>query len=281
MAVMHSETEWLACDGTPMHAVRWLPDVEPIMVVCIIHGLGEHSGRYEHLAQYFASFGIEVVSFDLRGHGKSEGQRGHTSDLQQMVLDIDRFLNQASKIDLAKPHFIYGHSLGATLAIKYTLSNPGDYNGVILSAPMLKPAFEPPKWKVLLGAKLQQLWPSLSLCSEVDIKTLSRDTGVLEEHRNDPLNHDRISAKLGTQLLEAGEQLLADASLVNFPLLMMHGDADELTCHKASTIFSECAGDLCTLKIWEDFYHELHHEPEKEDVYDYCIDWMNRQLKPA
>jgi len=198
--VTQNETQWIACDGTPMHAVRWVPNVEPKMVVCIIHGLGEHSGRYEHLAQYFVSHGIEVVSFDLRGHGKSDGQRGHTPELQQMIRDIDRFLNHASKIDLTKPHFIYGHSLGATLTLKYTLSHPGEYNGVILSAPMLKPAFEPPSWKVFLGAKLQQVWPSLSLCSGVDIKTLSRDAAVLQQHKNDPLNHDRIYAKLGTQL---------------------------------------------------------------------------------
>ncbi|PCI68424.1 MAG: alpha/beta hydrolase [Piscirickettsiaceae bacterium] len=278
MAVTHSETQWVACDGTAMHAVRWLPDGEIKMVICLIHGLGEHSGRYQEMAEYYASFGVEVVSFDLRGHGKSDGQRGHCHDFQQLIRDIDRFLNQASKIDLDKPHFIYGHSLGATLALKYTLAHPGEYKGVILSAPLLKPAFEPPKWKVMLGKKLQSLWPTLSLSNEVDINTLSRDKEVLRKNKEDPLTHDRISAKLGTQMLEAGEQLLKDASQVDFPMLMMHGDADELTCHKASALFSECAGELCTLKIWEDFYHELHHEPQKEDVHNYCIDWMKRQL---
>lgn len=276
--VTHSETQWAACDGTPMHAVRWLPEGEPRLVVCLIHGLGEHSGRYNDMARHYASCGIEVVSFDLRGHGKSDGQRGHSNDFQQLIRDIDRFLNEASKIDLAKPHYIYGHSLGATLALKYVLSHPGEYKGVILSAPMLRPAFEPPKWKVFLGKKLQSIWPSLSLSNEVDPNTLSRDADVLKRNNEDPLTHDRISAKLGTQMLEAGEQLLAEASLVDFPMLMMHGDADELTCHKASTLFAECAGSQCTLKIWEDFYHELHHEPEKEDVYAYCIDWMKRQL---
>ena len=276
--IQHSETQWVACDGTQMHAVRWLPDSEPKFVVCLIHGLGEHSGRYDQMAQYYASLGIEVVSFDLRGHGKSAGQRGHSDDFKQLIRDIDRFLNEASKIDLAKPHFIYGHSLGATLAIKYALSHPGEYKGVILSAPMFRPAFQPPKWKVMLGKKLQSLWPTLSLSNEIDVNTLSRDETVLKKSKEDPLNHDRISARLGTQILQEGERLMCDIPTVGFPLLMMHGDADGLTCHKASALFSEYAGDKCTLKIWDGFYHELHHEPAKEDVYNYCIDWMKRQL---
>ncbi len=277
MAV-RSETQWDACDGTRMHAVRWQPSAEPIMVVCLIHGLGEHSGRYETMAEYYALYGIEVVSFDLRGHGKSGGQRGHSDDFSQIIKDIDRFLNQASKIETSKPLFIYGHSFGGTLAIKYALSHPGEYSGVILSAPMFKPAFEPPRWKVTLGRWLQSIWPTLSLSNEVDVNALTRDKALLAHFNNDPLNHDRISAKLGTQLLAEGERLLAEASVVDFPLLMMHGDADELTCHKASTLFSEQAGQQCTLKIWDDFYHELHNEPEKEDVFDYCIKWMRGKL---
>ncbi|ORU91106.1 MAG: alpha/beta hydrolase [Cycloclasticus sp. symbiont of Poecilosclerida sp. N] len=272
----HSETQWMACDGTAMHAVRWLPDSEPTVVIYLIHGLGEHSGRYSNMAEYYASLGIEVVSFDLRGHGKSDGQRGHCDDFSQMMKDIDCFLYQVSKIDTGKPHFIYGHSLGATLAIKYAMSHPGEYNGVILSAPMFKPAFEPPRWKVTLGRYIQSIWPTLSLSNEIDMNALCRDKVLLENHKDDPLNHDRISAKFGTQLLEEGERLLKEASHVNFPLLIMHGDADGLTCHKASTLFSARAGDQCTLKIWEGFYHELHHEPEKEGVFNYCLDWMNR-----
>lgn len=274
----HSETKWLACDGMPMHAVRWQSDGEPTMVVCLIHGLGEHSGRYSNMAEYYTSRGVEVVSFDLRGHGKSGGQRGHSDDFQQMIRDIDWFLYKVSNIDVEKPHFIYGHSLGATLAIKYVLSHPGKYKGVILSSPMLKSAFEPPKWKVKLGRFVQSFWPTLSLSNEIDPRVLTRDKALLESRKEDSFNHGKISAKFGTQLLDEGERLLEEASLVDFPILMMHGNADELTCHKATTFFAERAGQQCTLKIWNDFYHELHHEPEKEDVFDYCIAWMKRQL---
>ena len=275
---IHTETKWLASDGTPMHAVRWQTEGEPSMVVCLIHGLGEHSGRYATMAEYYVSHGVEVVSFDLRGHGRSDGQRGHCDDFQQMVRDIEHFLYKGARVDLEKPHFIYGHSLGGTLALKYILSNPGEFKGVILSAPMFKPAFEPPKWKVVMGRYLQSIWPTLSLSNEVDRNALTRDKALLASYKSDPLNHDRISAKFGTQLLEEGEGLLQDASLVNLPMLMMHGDADELTCHKASILFADCAGQQCTLKIWEDFYHELHHEPKKEDVFDYSIAWMKGRL---
>jgi len=276
--VEHNEIRWEASDGTKMHAARWRPNAEPKMVLCIIHGLGEHGGRYSHMAEYFASLGIEVVSFDLRGHGLSEGQRGHCDDFQLMISDVDDFLSRASVVDLNKPHFVYGHSLGGTLALKYALSHVGQYKGLVLSAPLFKPAFEPPKWKITLGRWLQSIWPTLSLSNEVDISTLTRDAEVLARCENDPLVHDRISAKLGTQMLEAGEQLLVDVKEVGFPLLMMHGDADGLTCHKSSVLFSEQAGQHCTLKIWSDFYHELHHEPGKEDVFNFTMDWMKRQL---
>ncbi|MEW5007856.1 alpha/beta hydrolase [Cycloclasticus sp. 46_83_sub15_T18] len=276
--VKHSEIQWLASDGTQMHAARWQPDAEPKMVLCLIHGLGEHSGRYSAMAEYFAGFGIEVVSFDLRGHGKSAGQRGHSDDFSLMIADVRDFLKQASVVDLDKPHFIYGHSLGGTLAIEYALSHTGQYKGVILSAPLFKPAFEPPQWKLTLGRWLQSVWPRLSLSNEVDRRALTRDEVVLELCEDDPLVHDRISAKLGTQMLEAGEKLLQDVQKVDFPLLMMHGDADGLTCHKSSTMFAEQSGQHCTLKLWDSFYHELHHEPGKEDVFNYTIDWMKRQL---
>ena len=274
----HSDIEWLASDGMPMHAVRWQPDSEPIMVVCIIHGLGEHSGRYANMAEYYTSRDIEVVSFDLRGHGKSGGQRGHSDDFQQIIRDIDQFLYKASGIDIGKPHFIYGHSLGGTLTIKYALTHPGQFKGVILSSPLFKPTVEPPKWKLMLGRLVQSSWPTLSLSSSIDPRVLTRDKVLLENRTADPLMHGKISAKLGTQMLYEGQRLLDEALSVNFPLLVMHGDADELTSHQASALFAKRAGPKCTLKIWQGFYHELHHEPEKQEVFDYCINWMKRGL---
>ena len=170
----HSDIEWLASDGMPMHAVRWQPDSEPIMVVCIIHGLGEHSGRYANMAEYYTSRGIEVVSFDLRGHGKSGGQRGHSDDFQQIIRDIDQFLYKASGIDIEKPHFIYGHSLGGTLTIKYALSHLGQFKGVILSSPLFKPTLEPPKWKLMVGRLVHSFWTNLSFSSAIDPRFLTR-----------------------------------------------------------------------------------------------------------
>jgi alpha-beta hydrolase superfamily lysophospholipase len=164
----YSEKRWLANDGMPMHAVRWQPDVEPIMTVCLIHGLGEHSGRYKDMVEYYTSCGVEIVSFDLRGHGKSGGQRGHSADFQQMIRDIKCFIDEVSNIDVAKPWFIYGHSLGATLSIQYALSHPIGFKGVVLSSPLFKPAFEPAKWKLLLGRLVQTGWPTLSLSNEIN-----------------------------------------------------------------------------------------------------------------
>ncbi|MFT6218727.1 MAG: alpha-beta hydrolase superfamily lysophospholipase [Cycloclasticus pugetii] len=275
----YSEKRWLANDGMPMHAVRWQPDVEPIMTVCLIHGLGEHSGRYKDMVEYYTSCGVEIVSFDLRGHGKSGGQRGHSADFQQMIRDIKCFIDEVSNIDVAKPWFIYGHSLGATLTIQYALSHPIRFKGVVLSSPLFKPAFEPAKWKLLLGRLVQTGWPTLSLSNEINEVALCRDKEILKSRAEDSLIHHRISARLGIQMLSEGEQLSRKASEVDFPVLLMHGDADAITSHTASTIFAERVGQQCCLKIWQGFYHELHHEPEKEKVFEYGLNWMKRELQ--
>ena len=273
------DIEWLADDGTPMHADRWHADSKSTMVICLIHGLGEHSGRYQKMAQYYVAHGAEVFAIDLRGHGRSAGQRGHGENFQQLTGDIDGFLRNALANDVDKPLFIYGHSMGGALVIQYALSRRRVFNGVILSSPLFKPAFEPPQWKVRLGRYLQLIWPTLSLSNEVDMTALTRNVAELDRLQQDPLSHNRISAQFGIQLLEQSRQLLSEASRVDFPVLLMHGNADEITCHKASTQFAEHAGQSCCLKIWEGFYHELHHEPEQEEVFDYCLKWMKQTYR--
>ncbi|MBQ0725670.1 MAG: lysophospholipase [Cycloclasticus sp.] len=279
-AVIERITEWTTFDGTRMHGIHWSAAVKSPYVICLVHGLGEHSGRYSALANYFVSRGIDVHAFDLRGHGLSQGRRGHSEYFNDLIKDVDHFLRHESGINMQQPYGVYGHSLGGMITLSYALNYPAVNRAVVLSSAFLKPAFEPPKWKLILAGYLQALWPTVLLSNEVPVEALSKDPRVLKEYIADPLVHNSLSAGLGLQLLKQGRYLLDTMRVIDFPLLVMHGDADKVTCHQASELLAAKAGKRCELVIWPGLFHELQHETEKEAVFDCSIDWLKEVLRP-
>ena len=273
--MQYFETGWNTDDGLRIYAQGWEPGVEPRAVVCLVHGLGEHSGRYGHVAAFITHAGYALFAFDMRGHGKSQGKHGHASSYGVLLDDISYFLEKAAERYTNLPSFLYGHSLGGTLVIEYALRRRPVLPGVIATGPSFRPAFEPRPWKITLGKIMYHLWPTLTLSNEIDREGLSRDLEVVRVYNNDPLVHDRLSTRLGIDLLERGLWVLEHADQIHLPLLLMHGGADRITSAEASREFAEQAGDLCTLRIWDDFYHEIHNEPEKEQVLGYMMEWLS------
>ncbi len=276
--MQHFQFEWQTKDGLRLYAQGWQPETEPTATVCLVHGLGEHSGRYAHLAAFLNQTGYALLTFDLRGHGKSEGQRGHTPSYEALLDDISHLLEEAAERYPDRPRFLYGHSLGGNLVINHSLRRRPQLTGVIATGPLLRPGFEPPAWKLTLGKIMYSLWPTLSMANELDRQGLSRDPEVVRAYNNDPLVHGRISARLAMDVLQAGLWALEQATKFPLPLLLMHGDADRLTSAQASRAFAAQAGDVCTLRIWDGFYHEIHNEPEQEQVFEYLLEWLNGKL---
>jgi len=276
--MQHFEFEWQTEDGLRLYAQGWQPETESKGVVCLVHGLGEHSGRYAHLAAFLNQAGYALLAFDLRGHGKSEGQRGHTPSYQALLEDISHLLEEAAERYLDRSRFLYGHSLGGTLVIEYALRHCPQLAGVIASGPLLRTAFEPPAWKLTLAKIMRSLWPTLALSNEIDRQALSRDPEVVRAYNDDPLVHDRLSTRLGMDMLQSGLWSLEHAAEFALPLLLMHGSADRLTSAQASREFAAQAGDGCTLRIWDGFYHEIHNEPEQGQVFAYLLEWLNTDL---
>jgi acylglycerol lipase len=276
--MQHFEFGWQTEDRLWLYAQSWQPETEPKGVVCLVHGLGEHSGRYPHLAAFLNQAGYALLTFDLRGHGKSEGQRGHAPSCEALLDDISRFLTEATERYPDCPCFLYGHSLGGNLVIKYALRRYPQLAGVIATGPLLRTAFEPPAWKLTLAKIMRSLWPTLAMSNELDRQGLSRDPEVVRTYNEDPLVHDRLSARLGMDMLEAGLWALEHADEFPLPLLLMHGGADRLTSPQASRGFAAQAGERCTLKIWDGFYHEIHNEPEQGQVFGYLVEWLNGKL---
>jgi acylglycerol lipase len=276
--MQHLEFGWQTEDGLQLYAQGWQPDTESKGVACLVHGLGEHSGRYAHLAAFLNQAGYALLAFDLRGHGKSQGPRGHTPSCEALLDDIAHFLAEAAARYPDRPRFLYGHSLGGTLVINCALRRRPNLAGVIATGPFLRAAFEPPAWKMNLARIMYSLWPTLALSNELDRQALSRDPEVVRAYNDDPLVHDRLTPRLTMDMLQSGLWALEHAAEFPLPLLLMHGGADRLCSAQASREFAAQAGDGCTLKIWDGFSHEIHNEPEQGQVFAYLLEWLSGKL---
>jgi alpha-beta hydrolase superfamily lysophospholipase len=244
--------------------------------VVIVHGLGEHSGRYGEVARHLTAAGYLVLAFDLRGHGRTEGPRGHARGFGILLDDVDEVVGEAAGRGRALPAFLYGHSLGGSIVLNYALRRQPQLAGLVVSSPLLQPTIAPGAWRVTLARTLQRIWPALTFANTVDPADLSRDPEVVRAYREDPLVHRRVSVRLGTQMLRAGRWALAHADGLRVPTLLMHGTADSLTSPAASRLFARRAENLCQLRLWDGCFHELHWERERAAVLEFVVDWLRR-----
>jgi len=268
-------------DGTRLFVRKWRTDQKPDAHILLIHGFSEHSGRYEEWARKFVAENIEVVAFDLRGHGKSGGIRGHTPGFNQLLRDIDLVVNQINGSD-NKPVFLYGQSLGGGLVINYGLSRSNGFNGIIATSPWLKLSTEPKAFILLLSRALKIIAPRAVKDSRLDINFLSHDPEVIRQYEADPLTHRQITPHLFFGARKAGYQAIKKAGRIKHPLLLMHGTDDKITSPKASEQFVQNAvkaNKNVRFIPWEGLYHELHHEVEKDRVFEAIQSWINDQIQ--
>ena len=249
----------------------------PKAIICMVHGHGEHIERYQHLAKVFNEADYTFIGFDHRGHGKSEGKRGHTPSYETLLDDIESFLAEISEYYPSQPLILYGHSMGGNLVLNYTLRRKPKVKGVIATGPWLKLAFEPSAIQVFLGKTMDKIYPAFIQNSGLNTSALSHDPEIVHAYENDPLVHDKISARLFVAMYESGLWALEHAKEFPLPLLLMHGGADQITSAQASREFAEKVGSDITLKIWDNLYHEIHNEPEKADIFKTIINWVDER----
>jgi alpha-beta hydrolase superfamily lysophospholipase len=272
------EFAWQTSDNLKIFAQVWQPEKNVRAVIALVHGLGEHCNRYNHLAEFYNQQGIAVISFDLRGHGRSEGQRGHAPSYDVICDDIQHLLDETAKRFPEKPIFLYGHSLGGSLVLYFALKRRPAIKGVIVTSPGLETANPVSGAKLVMGRIMNVIFPTFSMANDLDRSGLSRDPEVAKAYNADPLVHGVISARLGMELLDKGQYAIAHAAEFPLPLLLMVGTADRLVNPAASAAFAEKAPKTTTFKMWEGHYHELHNEPDKQDVFDYELGWVDAQL---
>ncbi|WP_010239402.1 alpha/beta hydrolase [Clostridium arbusti] len=265
-----------AIDGTSLFFREWLPDGNVKAVVCIVHGLGDHSNWYKGLVDYFNKNNFAVLAFDLRGHGKSEGKRGHTPSYEAFMSDIDILVNVAKKDFNNLPIFFYGHSFGGNLTINYVLRRRPNLSGVIISSPWLSLYSNPPKPKLYSTFLLNKIWPSFLVDNIVNEAALSHNPEIIQAYSKDPLTHSCISARLFTTAYKAGLWAIDHASNFNVPILLIHGDSDKITSPNATKTFAKrVPKNLCTLKIYDGLYHSLHNELCNKKIFSNIGEWIN------
>jgi acylglycerol lipase len=275
----HFQTKWKSPDGLDIFAQGWEPETGfPSAVICLVHGLGEHSLRYSDVAEYFTRAGFVLFGADLRGHGRSGGLRGHFPSMRAVLQDIDLLIDQARKRYPKLPLILYGHSLGGVLVLHYGLKQKPDVKCVISTSPGFHTALEKQPLKVLAAKVLGSIIPSLSLPSGLDVNAISHDPKVVELYKNDPLVHNKVSFGFGKIMLEVNQWTLEHAEEFPLPLLLLHGKADQIAYPSGSLEFAAPLGDTCKLVMWENAYHELHNEPFKEEVFSTMTGWIEKHL---
>ncbi len=257
----------------------WQPTDTVDAVIALVHGIGEHSGRYREFAEFFATKGIAVVAFDQRGHGKSEGKRGHIVHFNQLLDGVGEMLERVRLQFKDKPVILWGHSLGGNIVLNYAIKRPSGLKGVVVTAPYLRLAFEPSAFKIKLARLMSNLYPGFTQSTGLNVADLSRDILVVQAYQRDRYVHDRITASFFINIFNAGHFALRHANELKVPALLMHGTADRITDFHATEEFALKAHIVSELKLWDGLYHEIHNEPEKDEVLLHAFNWIQKLIK--
>lgn len=246
-------------------------------VVLLVHGFGEHSGRYAHsVVPFLNAQGFAVVLYDHIGHGRSDGKRGYGPALDGQ-LDLLNFIKvKAMEWYADLPCYLYGHSMGGNLVLNYGIRRGKGVKGIIASSPYLRLAYSPPKWKLLAGKVLNRIAPKVSLPSGLDVEGISRIPEERKQYETDLLVHDRISPGYYFPIIKAGEWAIANASELKVPTLILHGGADKIVDVGASREFHNNSS-VTSLKILEGGFHELHHDLARDEFLNHLKGWLEKQ----
>lgn len=250
------------------------------LTVVLVHGAGEHSGRYEHVIEALTAHGMSVVTGDLPGHGRSGGLSGHVESFDDYLEAVEVWMRRAEEISGADGHvMLVGHSMGGLVTTRY-LETRGDQHpaliGAVLSSPCLKLAIEVPAWKKSLSNLLNSLAPRLRMASGIKSTDVSRHPEVIEQYGSDPLMGRKVSVRWYQELNGAMELAVAQASRIRVPLLVMQAGQDRLVDASVAPVFYNrlTAKELNKFVPYHNLYHELFNEPERDEVLATTLEWV-------
>ena len=263
-----------SADGTRLAYRAW-PKPGSI-ALAVVHGLGEHAGRYARFAEGMAHHGMGTYALDLRGHGMSPGQRGHVDSWSQWIDDVAAFVSHVESIAAAEVVPV-GHSFGGVTLLSTVLAGKlPKTRRFVVSSPALKLKLAVPGWKLTFGPIASKVVPRLALANEVDPKSVSRIPEVVDAYRNDPLVHNKISTRLGAEWQDATRDVLSRAGEIKIPFLILAGTADALIDPAGSRDLHEQAKSTSDLRMLDGRFHESFNDIGSEEVFQLIADWLKK-----
>lgn len=275
----HIEGSFKGVRSVNIYYQGWLPTGAGKATIIIIHGLGEHSGRYINVVNHFVPLGYAIYGFDHLGHGKSDGEREVVERFNDFTDNLTIFHNMVKVWQPDKPLFLLGHSLGGSILAIYLMDQPANIHGAIISAPMASIPANIKPITVTLGKLLSSIAPKTGILA-LDATAVSRDPEVVKAYVNDPLVfHGKTPSRLAAELLVAMQRISADARKITLPFITMQGTADRLVSPTdAKFLYDSASSQDKTLKIYPGLYHEIFNEPERTVVLKDVETWLQAHL---
>lgn len=272
--------DYLTSDGLRIYTEYAVPDGDPRAVILLVHGYGEHSGRYRHVVERLVSSDYAVYTLDHRGHGKSEGVRAYCDTMDQFVDDLKLYFDQIKTEQPGKKRFVVGHSMGALISLAFTQRYQNEIDGLIISgAPVLADANVSPVL-IAVGNVLNRVAPKLHLLATDQPGILSSDPQVDIDWANDPLTNKKpMRVRLGVEINNMARQVRDHLTDLTLPMLILHGADDKLVNPAGSQLaYDQVSSQDKTLKRYAGMRHEILNEVEKSIVLTDIVDWLNAHV---
>jgi alpha-beta hydrolase superfamily lysophospholipase len=259
---------------------NWLPEDPAKAVFLIVHGINEHSGRYDRFSNFFVNEGFAVYSMDLIGHGKSDGTRSYVKDFNNYLDDIILYLEKIKQLQPGSPIFLIGHSIGGLIATLLLIDHPEQFAGAVLSGSAVQVPDDVSPLFISLGKFVSFVLPKLGLL-KIDLSGLSRNPAVVQDYKDDPLvNSGKFTARISAEINKSFDRVAGEGSQVKAPVLILHGGSDRIVNPACSHfLYALFSSEIKKLIIYDDFYHEIYNDPNYEQVYNDVSSWINNQLK--
>lgn len=275
--MQHTTQTLTAPDGATLFAQAWEPDTAPRGVVVLVHGVAEHSGRYQHVAAFLVERGYAVCAYDHRGHGRSDGERAQIRHFNEYVDDLRLVFERVHAAHANTPLFLYGHSMGSIVALLFALRYQDELAGLVLTGTALRLPIRVPSPLLRPAGWIAKIIPGAAIIPAIVLSGLSRDSRVIEAYRTDPLvTTGRLKLGWSFALASAVAEVERRLPEIKLPLLALHGGDDPITLPGGADVVRERAGsnDL-TVRVYPGLRHEIHQEPEQAQVLGDIAAWLD------
>ena len=278
--LIYKESKYIGFDGTRMFMALWRPDDnKPRALVIALHGMGGHAGDMQNIGEYLSEKGIAVFAPDLRGFGHYSGTKGHVMSFEEYIEDLQNLVMQVKDTYLNKITYLFGFSLGGLNVIRYVNRYPRTVDGLLLQCPAVSQSLGIGAGTRISGSILSVLNVKRYFSSEMTFSDGSRNPEHVERLEKDPLRFTAVTPRFGTEVLKASKDAFRSAPNIVMPVFLQQAGADKLVIpEKSKEFFENLSSADKTWKLYEGLYHELHEEPEKEQVLQDMYEWMDTRL---